>query len=73
MDLTTPPGNFVDDFNLAGTPEFVKKIISVEEELNVSKVEEDVFWFTGLDVKAVSDRIEISMEDYSQSILISQM
>ena len=55
--------------NLAGTDEFVEKVISVvEEELTVSKVEEDVFRFTGLDVKVVTDGIEISMEDYSQSL-----
>ena len=59
----------VDDFNLPGTPDFVKKVISVvEEELTVSKIEEDIFRFTGLDVKAVTDGIEISMKDYSQSL-----
>ena len=51
------------------TPEFVKEIISVvEEELTVSKVEEDTFRYTGLDVKIVTDRIEVSMEDYSKSL-----
>ena len=53
-----------DDFNLVGTPDFIKHIISVvEEELAVSKVEEDVYCFTGVDVKAVETGIEISMED----------
>ena len=56
----------VDNFNLAGTDEFIEKVISVvEEELMVSKVEEDVFRFTGLDVKVVTDGIDISMENYS--------
>ena len=59
----------IDDFNLAGTPDFIKHVISVVgEELTVSKVEEDVFRFTGLDIKAVETGIEISMEDYSNSL-----
>ena len=59
----------VDDFKVAGTTEFVEEIISVvERELTVSKVEEDVFRYTGLDVKTVADRIEISIEDYSRSL-----
>ena len=58
----------VDNFEVAGTPEFVKEIISVvEEELTVSKVEEDTFRYTGLDVKIVSEGIKISMEDYTKS------
>ena len=48
----------VDDFNLAGTPDFVKDVISVvEKEVTVSKVEEDVFRFTGLDVKTLETGI----------------
>ena len=59
----------VDDFNLVGTPDFIKNVISmIEEELTVSKVEEDAFRFTGLDVKAVETGIEISMEDYSNCL-----
>lgn len=59
----------VDDFNLSGTPDFVKNVISVvKEELTVSKIEEDILRFTGLDVKAVETGIEISMEDYSASL-----
>ena len=54
---------------MAGTPDFVVEIISVvEQELTVSKVEEDVFRYTGLDVKMVSDGIKISMADYSRSL-----
>ena len=38
----------VDDFYIAGTPEFVKWIIEhIGIELTVSKIEEDCFWFTG--------------------------
>ena len=40
----------------------------VEEELTVLKVKEDTFKYTGLDVKFVTDRIKISMEDYSNSL-----
>ena len=59
----------VNDFNLAGMKEFAKKVISVvKEELTVSKIEEDIFRFSGLDVKVVHNRIEISMEDYSRSL-----
>ena len=58
----------VDNFNLAGAPDFVKDVISVvAEELNVSKVKEDIFHFIGLDLKVVKDGITISMEDYSSS------
>ena len=59
----------VDNFEVAGTPEFLKEIISVvEDELTVLKVEEDTFRYTGLDVKIVSEGIKISMEDYSKSL-----
>ena len=59
----------VDNFNLVGTPDFVKHDISVvQEELTVSKIEEDVFRFMGLDTKSVETGIEISMEDYSKSL-----
>ena len=34
----------------------------------IPESEEEVFRFTGLDVKVVSDGIDISMEDYSQSL-----
>merc|ERR1712081_85523 len=37
-------------------------------KLTVSKVEEDNFRFTGLDVKTKNGKIEISMEDYAESI-----
>ena len=57
------------DFNLAGTDDIMEKVISaVEQELTVFKIEEDVFQFTGIDIKVVEDGIEIYMEDYSQSL-----
>ena len=59
----------VDDFEVTGTTEFVEEIISiVEKELTVSKGEKVTFRYTGLNVKIVSDGIEILMEDYSRSL-----
>ena len=59
----------VDDFTIAGTLEFVKRIVTgIQERFTVSKVEEDNFRFTGLDVKTKNGKIEISMEDYAESI-----
>ena len=34
----------------------------------MSKVEKDVYRFTGLDVKAGNGKIEVSMEDYANSV-----
>ena len=59
----------VDDFYIAGTPDFVKRTIDhIGRELTVSKIEEDCFRFTGLDIKKVDDGIEVSMEDYAESL-----
>ena len=59
----------VDDFTIAGDAEFVTRIVNgIKERFTVSKVEEDKFRFTGLDVKAENGRIEVSMEDYADSI-----
>ena len=59
----------MDDFSLAGTDEFVRKVIKqVEWQLTVSKVEKDKFRFTGLDISSVEDGIEVAMEDYVNSI-----
>ena len=40
----------------------------VGRELTVSKIKEDCFGFTGLDIKVVDDGIEVSMEDYTNSL-----
>merc|ERR1712002_1265992 len=59
----------VDDFTIAGRTEFVDRIVTgIKNKFTVSKVEEDNFRFTGLDVKTNNDQIEISMEDYADSI-----
>ena len=59
----------VDDFDLAGTMEFVEMVAKeIERVLDVSTVESDSFRFTGIDVKKTETGIEISMEDYAQSL-----
>ena len=59
----------VDDFTIAGDDEFVERIVNgIREKFTVSKVEKDVFRFTGLDVKAGNGRIEVLMEDYANSV-----
>ena len=40
----------------------------VSTALDVSKVENDNFRFTGIDIKKVEDEIKISMEDYAESL-----
>ena len=40
----------------------------IGRELTVSKIEEDCFRFTGLDIKKVENGIEVSMEDYTNSL-----
>ena len=59
----------VDDFTVAGEEEFVKRIVKgVSDEFSVSKIEEDEFRFTRLDIKAKNGKIEVSMEDYANSV-----
>ena len=56
-------------FTIAGEDEFVKRIVKgVSDKFTVSKVEEDEFRFTGLDVKVKNEKIEVSMEDYASSL-----
>ena len=59
----------VDDFTLAGTEEFIDKVLEViNRELTVSKVEKDRFRYTGIDVCATDNGIEIKIEDYMESL-----
>ena len=59
----------VDDFTIAGDIEFVQRIVNgIREKFTVSKIEEDKFRFTGLDVKAENGKIQVSMEDYADSV-----
>ena len=55
----------VDDFTLGGTEDFIKEVLeTVGKELTVSKIERYRFRYTGIDVSAVDNGIEIEMEDY---------
>ena len=59
----------VDDFSMAGTKQFLLDITkAIQANLTVSKVEMDSFRFTGIDVTKLKDTIEISMNDYADSI-----
>ena len=59
----------VDDFTIAGDVEFVRRIVKgIQERFTVSKIEEDKFRFTGLDVKAENGKIQVSMEDYADLV-----
>ena len=59
----------VDDFNMAGTKEFIEEIREMlKSKLSVSKVEKDKFRFTGVDIEKTKDGITISMEDYAKSL-----
>ena len=59
----------VDDFTIAGDENFVQRIVKgIQERFTVSKIEEDKFRFTGLDVKAENGKIQVSMEDYADSV-----
>ena len=55
----------VDDFTLTGTQDFIDEVLkAIEKELTVSKIEKESFTYTGIEVKAIEDGIEIKMEDY---------
>ena len=59
----------IDDFTLAGTPDFIKEVLEmIERELTISKIERDNFCFTGLDISTVEDGFEIGMADYVDSL-----
>ena len=59
----------VDDFDITGTFSFVDLITKkVSKELDVSKVEDDRFKFTGIDIRKTEDGIKISIEDYAESL-----
>ena len=59
----------VDDFIITGTERYVTEVIrKISEVLTVSKVEYGSFRFTGVDVKQVQGGIEVSMDDYVESL-----
>ena len=59
----------VDDFTIGGKDSFVKNVIDkLNKEMTVSKVERNSFRFTGVDIKRTEEGIEISMNDYADSL-----
>ena len=59
----------MDDFTLVRTEEFVEKIlVSVLGQMTVSKVERDKLRSTGFDVEALTNNIEISMQECINSL-----
>jgi hypothetical protein len=59
----------VDDFNMAGTKEFLDRIKKVlMKELKISKIEKRKYRFTGIDVEKTDKGVTVSMEDYANSI-----
>ena len=59
----------VDDFSLAGSKDFLETVTEeIRKTLDISKIEDEKFRFTGIDVQRFDDRIEISMADYAASL-----
>ena len=59
----------VDDFILARTAEFMEEITEkVKKKLDISKLEYNMFRFTGIDVFKEEERIVIIMEEYAKSL-----
>ena len=68
-DLIGLLSTHVDDFSLAGTEEFLSSVTEeIGKSLDISKVEDGSFRFTGIDVEQFHDRIELSMDDYAASL-----
>ena len=58
----------VDDFILAGNEEFLEEITNkIRKKLDISKLEDKDFRFTGIDVNKVGDSLEFSMDEYAKS------
>ena len=59
----------VDDFMMAGKDKFVEETTRIlDEALTISKIEDDSFQFCGVDLKLIVCSIEVSMEDYTESL-----
>merc|ERR1712030_169015 len=68
-DLVGMISTHVDDFSLAGSEDFLIMVTEeIRKTLDISKVENDKFRFTGIDVEKFDDRIEIFMADYAASL-----
>ena len=59
----------VDDFVLAGKDKFMEKItLEIEENLEISKLENDEFHFMRIDVRRERVRIVVRMEEYARNL-----
>ena len=59
----------MDDFLISGKKKFLDKTVKlVSDELKISKVEKDSFRFTGIDIVKKGQQVEVSMEDYADTI-----
>lgn len=59
----------MDDFILTGKDEFINEITEkVKSKLYILKMEDGVFRFTGIDMRKVGDKTEISMNEYANSL-----
>ena len=68
-DLEGMISTHVDDFNLAGSEKFLAMVTEeIRKALDISKVEDSSFRFTGIDVQKFEDRIELSLNDYTASL-----
>ena len=68
-DLEGMISTHIDDFNLAGSEKFLESVTEeIKKVLDVSKVEDGKFRFTGIDVERFEDRIELSINDYAASL-----
>merc|ERR1711984_63069 len=68
-DLMGLLSTHVDDFSLAGTAEFLDTVTEeIKKTLDISKVEDGRFRFTGIDIEQIDGRIELSMDEYADSL-----
>ena len=68
-DLDGMISSHVDNFILAGSNAFLEIITrKIVKKLEISKLEDNEFRFTGMDVKKEGDVIVVSMEDYAKSL-----
>ena len=68
-DLEGMISSHVDDFNLAGNKNFIDEVTEkIKNALDILKIEDKEFRFTGIDVKEKDGKIKLSMEDYAKSL-----
>ena len=68
-DLEGIISSHVKNVNLAGKERFINEVTEkIRGALDISKIEDKEFRFTGIDVKEKEGRIELSIEDYAKSL-----